>query len=289
MSTIVPGGQTPPDAPPPAPAPVLPTVPQTPPVTAPIVPAAAGQTPAPAPVSQPAQPATPATPAAAPAADDDPLIKLSEARRLRQEAEANRKRNEELAALVKKYEDERLTADQRLQRDLAEFQRKNLELERQNQELRIRTAVTAQATVMGFHDPEDAAAMLRWTDLQFDSAGNPTNVPQLLHTLKTEKSYLVRPDAPPPVAALPPASAPPPPVAVPPTPQASVAPRPPTAPPAVPPANPAQSAAGPQLTLEQAKQLAQAARRSGDYSEYIAHQTEIQNLLAAEARKYAGH
>src|SRR5690242_85818 len=140
------GGQTPPTAPEPVPAGA-----PTPPAVPPAVPAAAGQTPAPAPASQPAQPATPATPPE----DDDPPIKLSEARRMRKEAEDNRKLLAEYAAKIKGFEDEKLTADERLKRDLADYQRQTLEQQRQIQELRVRNAVEVEALRMGFYSPDD--------------------------------------------------------------------------------------------------------------------------------------
>lgn len=192
---------------------------------------------------------------------------------MRKEAEDNRKLLADYAAKIKAFEDEKLSADERLKRDLADYQRQTLEQQRQIQELRVRNAVEVEALRMGFYSPDDAYLHLNAAKLDFDSEGRPLNVSDLLKELADNRKYLVKPPEAAPAPATQPAA-----------PKPAPAPKP--AGPAVPPTNPGTGANG-KMTLEEAKRLGTLASRGNPQAlkEYTARREEIQALMAEEAKK----
>lgn len=82
-------------------------------------------------------------------------------------------------------EEEKLLAEK-----LADAQTRHRELEIELQEARIRNTIVGEASKMGFVDPSDAYQLLSVGELEFDDAGNPTNITAQLEALKEAKPYL---------------------------------------------------------------------------------------------------
>lgn len=111
-------------------------------------------------------------------------------RKLRAEAAEYRRRMRELEGQVKQYEEARLSETERLQKRLAELEREltHIQQERQERILRYETMLAAQR--LGIVDPEAAYRLLDLSSLEYDDAGQPTNLEQALKQLVAKKPYL---------------------------------------------------------------------------------------------------
>lgn len=108
------------------------------------------------------------------------------------EAAAHRVEAKELRAFKEQAETEKLSAQEKQEKRLADLQKQNNELVLQYQEARLQSAVQLQAVAMNFHDPEDALTHLRRSEIDYGEDGKPTNVADLLANLIKNKPYLVR-------------------------------------------------------------------------------------------------
>lgn len=124
------------------------------------------------------------------AGDGQETISLDEARKLRSEAANLRKRIKAFEEADAKAKEAQMTAEQKREKQLSDYQSQNAELVRQVQELRIQSAVQGQAARLGFADPSDAARFLDPSELEFDDNGNPMNVEPLLKNVLKNKPYL---------------------------------------------------------------------------------------------------
>ena len=142
--------------------------------------------------STPAQAATNTTPDA-PAADGQETITQEDARKLRSEANALRKREKEALAKLQAYEQEKQAAQDaqlpeidRLKKQVADSESVHTALV----ERIVQYEVERAATKLGVIDPDAAARLLDWDALEFDENGMPTNADGLLKDLLKAKPYL---------------------------------------------------------------------------------------------------
>lgn len=128
-------------------------------------------------------------------------ISLEEARKLRSEAQNLRKREKDIAAQLKSYQDAeqaakdaQLNETERLKKQHADLQSKYETEVRQMQERVVRYEVEAQAHRLGIIDPEAAAKLLDWAELEYEDDGTPKNAEELLKKLVKNKPYLKAPE-----------------------------------------------------------------------------------------------
>jgi len=130
----------------------------------------------------------------------DEQISLEEAKKLRSEANATRKREKDALAQLKVYQDKEQQAKdaqlpemERLQKQLTDTQAQLGEKERANQERVIRYEVQLQAAALGV-DPlylDKIARLIDRNEIKTDDEGMPTNVKELLDKLIKEMPALV--------------------------------------------------------------------------------------------------
>src|SRR5260221_12799581 len=130
----------------------------------------------------------------------DEQISLEEAKKLRSEANATRKREKDALAQLKVYQDKEQQAKdaqlpemERLQKQLTDAQAQLSEKERANQERVIRYEVQLQAAALGV-DPlylDKIARLIDRNEINTDGQGMPTNVKELLDKLVKEMPALV--------------------------------------------------------------------------------------------------
>src|SRR5258708_17206069 len=130
----------------------------------------------------------------------DEQISLEEAKKLRSEANATRKREKDALAQLKVYQDKEQQAKdaqlpemERLQKQLTDTQAQLGEKERANQERVIRYEVQLQAAALGV-DPlylDKIARLIDRNEIKTDDEGMPTNVKELLDKLVKEMPALV--------------------------------------------------------------------------------------------------
>jgi hypothetical protein len=139
------------------------------------------------------------------AGDGNETISLEEARKLRSEASNLRKRlkefeasHNELKTFKEQTEASRLSdtekqtlAQKKLEQQLAEHQSQNNELLRQLQETRINNEVFKQASKLNIIDIDAASKLIDASQIEYDDAGNPTNIDALLKDLVKQRSWLV--------------------------------------------------------------------------------------------------
>lgn len=112
-------------------------------------------------------------------------------RKLRAEAAENRKRLRELEAKVKADEDAKLTEQERLQKRIAELEKKDSEYQQTLQERTVRYEVMLTANKLGIVDPDAAFRLLDVSSLEFDEDGKPNNIEKVLKKLVSDKPYLI--------------------------------------------------------------------------------------------------
>lgn len=112
-------------------------------------------------------------------------------RKLRAEAADYRKRLRELEGKVKAEEEAKLTEQEKLQKRLAELERKEAEYQQILQARTLEYEVKLQASRLGVVDPEAAYRLLDVKQIEFDDDGKPTNLEKVLKELVAQKPYLV--------------------------------------------------------------------------------------------------
>lgn len=108
-----------------------------------------------------------------------------------------KKSHAELQAFKEQIEAEKLSTNekqererQKLEQQYAELQKTHENALRQSQERIVNYEVRLQAAKMGIVDPDAAAKLLDWSEIEYDDAGAPTNVEDLLNGLLKAKPYL---------------------------------------------------------------------------------------------------
>jgi len=155
-------------------------------------------TPAAAPAATTATPPAPAATITSPdalAADGNTeLISLEEARKLRSEAQALRKRLKAFEDAEQAAKDAQLGEVERMAKERAALQEQYDNALLELQEARIFQAVAQNAGKHNFAIPHDMIVrLLNWDDIEFDEAsGKPTNVHKLLEKLAHDAPDLVK-------------------------------------------------------------------------------------------------
>lgn len=125
-----------------------------------------------------------------PQAGEGQNISLDEAKKLRSEAANLRKRLKAFEEADAKAKDAQLSEQERLQKQLADLQSQHDTATRTHQERIIGYEVRLQASQMGIVDPDAAAKLLDWSQIEYDDNGAPLNVSDLLKGLIKAKPYL---------------------------------------------------------------------------------------------------
>jgi len=112
-------------------------------------------------------------------------------RKLRAEAAEYRKRLRELEGKVKADEEAKMTEQEKLQKRLAELERKEAEYQQVLQARTLEYEVKLQASELGVVDPEAAYRLLDVKQIEFDDDGKPVNLERVLKELVAQKPYLV--------------------------------------------------------------------------------------------------
>ena len=127
------------------------------------------------------------------AGDSHEPMSLDEAKKLRSEAQALRKREKEALARLTAYEqkekeaqDAQLPELERLKKQVSEADSVHTALV----ERIVQYEVERAAQKLGVIDPDAAARLLDWDALEFDENGMPTNADALLKDLLKSKPYL---------------------------------------------------------------------------------------------------
>lgn len=148
---------------------------------------------------------TPPAPQQPPAASDPPgqeseetfdaeraKALISKLRSFERVSKDQAKELETLKAEQRKREEAELGEVERLKRKNAELEQKTQEREREVRDLRLRGAIERAARELSFADPQDAYDLLTARGaLEFDEAGEPTNVNDALKALSVSKPYLL--------------------------------------------------------------------------------------------------
>lgn len=145
----------------------------------------------------PAPGATP-TPASQPntptLSHDDALKRLAELESTlaatRQESIKHRKALDAHEEAAKQAELQKLGDLERTQKQLADLQSQHATYTRTMQERMVRYEIQIQAAKQGIIDPDAAAKLLDWTEIEYDEDGTPKNTDKLLAKLLKEKPYL---------------------------------------------------------------------------------------------------
>jgi len=123
-------------------------------------------------------------------------ISLDEARKLRQEANALRKRLKAFEDAEAKAAADKLTEQEKLQKQLADLQKAHDDAIKQAQETRISAEIRLQAQTLGIA-PDLAEKLIDRTDL-LDASGHPAHVDTALKALLAKYPMLAGKAAPPP-------------------------------------------------------------------------------------------
>src|SRR5579875_1764872 len=161
---------------------------------------------------------TPAEPQAGEPQSNEP-ISLEEAKKLRSEAQALRKREKDIAAQLKAYQDKeqaerdaQLSEVERAKKQYADLQARHEQEVANYRERLVRYEVERTALSLNIVDPDAAARLIDWSELEFDEDGTPRNARKLLEQLVKAKPYLIKAEPPQQAAPTPAQSAPTPPV-----------------------------------------------------------------------------
>lgn len=125
------------------------------------------------------------------AAEEQERFDTEYVRKLRAEAAEYRKRLRELESKVKADEEAKMTEQERLQKRLAELERKETEYQMALQARTLEYEVKLHAARLGVVDPDAAYRLLDLKQIEFDEDGKPTNLEKVLKELVAKKSYLV--------------------------------------------------------------------------------------------------
>jgi hypothetical protein len=111
-------------------------------------------------------------------------------KKLRAEAAESRRKLRDLEGKVKADEEAKLTEQERLQKRLAELERKETEYQMALQARTLEYEVKLCAARLGVVDYDAAYRLLDLKQVEFDDDGKPTNVEKVLKELITKKPYL---------------------------------------------------------------------------------------------------
>lgn len=89
-----------------------------------------------------------------------------------------------------KQEQANQSETERLQARIKELEDKDKDRETERKQERVQTAAVREAARLGFRDPADAYRLLDTSEIAFDDADQPSNLPKLLTALSKEKPYL---------------------------------------------------------------------------------------------------
>lgn len=93
----------------------------------------------------------------------------------------------------KEAQEAQLSEIERVKKKHADLEATHNEYTQRMQALIVRQAVQLQASRMGIIDPEAAAKLLDWSELEYDDDGTPKNAEKLLEKLIKNKPYLAPP------------------------------------------------------------------------------------------------
>jgi|YelNatPaOPRAMG01_1025707.scaffolds.fasta_scaffold03111_8 hypothetical protein len=97
---------------------------------------------------------------------------------------------EQLRAQIQQHESEKLSETERLQRQVAELERRAAQAERERQERTLRYETMLAAGRLGIVDPDAAWRLIDPAALEYDEDGSPTNVEAVLRDLIRKRPYL---------------------------------------------------------------------------------------------------
>lgn len=143
------------------------------------------------PVNEPEPEPTPAEPQPEPEPFDRDLA-MDTIRKQRASERQAIQRAKELEAKLREYEQAQLTEQERQARELADLQARQFDWERDTQEARLEAAFYKAAAdpKLGVADPELAYAVIDRDQVEYDEAGRPTNLPDLITSLLDAKPLL---------------------------------------------------------------------------------------------------
>ena len=113
-------------------------------------------------------------------------------KKLRAEAAGYRRRVRELEEKVKRYEDEKLSEQERLQKRLVELEQEHAQVLAEMEALRLRHAVERAASKLGFRNPEDAYQLADLSGVAINEDGTVEGIEAALKALAKERPYLLR-------------------------------------------------------------------------------------------------
>lgn len=125
------------------------------------------------------------------AAEEQERFDAEYVRKLRAEAAEYRKRLRELESKVKADEEAKLTEQERLQKRLAELERKEIEYQSLIQARTLEYEVKLHAAQLGIVDTDAAYRLLDLKQIEFDEDGKPVNIEKALKDLITKKPWLI--------------------------------------------------------------------------------------------------
>lgn len=142
-----------------------------------------------------------ATPAPGGATPQKPSVTLEEAlsriaelehahKNATEERDRHRKKLSSYEEAERKAQEAQLSEIERIRKQHAELQAQHDTYTRQMQERIVRYEVEAQARKLNIIDPDAAAKLLDWSELEYDDDGTPTNAAKLLDKLLKNKPYL---------------------------------------------------------------------------------------------------
>mgnify|MGYP000847624422 CR=1 FL=1 len=97
---------------------------------------------------------------------------------------------EEALAKLKSYEDEKLSAEEKLSRDFEEAKTRASSMEQKAREASLRYELAIAAREEGISDVKAAVKLADRELIEYDSAGNITNLPDVIEHLRSEYSSL---------------------------------------------------------------------------------------------------
>lgn len=112
-------------------------------------------------------------------------------RELRDENAKHRTERSKTEAELKKFQDAQLSEADKQARRLADLERANSDKDRELQELKLTRAIERKAAALSIIDPDAAARLLDWSEIDYDEAGAPKNLDKLLTALIQTRPYLV--------------------------------------------------------------------------------------------------
>jgi flagellar biosynthesis GTPase FlhF len=108
------------------------------------------------------------------------------------ESAQRRKRLEELEALEKQREEAELSEMEKLQKQIAEQKSEIERVQKEALQVRVKSAVIAKASEMGFYDPEDAFNLVDRSKFEITDEGKVDGVSEALEALKESKPYMIK-------------------------------------------------------------------------------------------------